>query len=74
MRILWLASALALGAGACKRQGQGQEAGTMTPLPASAGMNPEDDSRAHKSPLANSPSAQPSPPLPSDGGLKDGGL
>lgn len=44
------ALALALGLGACKQQGQGQAADTMTRLPGSAGMNPEDDSRAHKSP------------------------
>ena len=63
--------ALVLGAGACKQQGQGQSADTMTKLPGSAGMNPEDDSRAHKSPLTNSPSAQQPKPLVTDGGAHD---
>jgi len=67
-----IALALVLGAGACKPQGQGQSADTMTKLPGSAGMNPEDDSRAHKSALTNSPSAQPSQPMGvTDGGARD---
>ena len=70
MRIAFVL-ALVLQASACKSQGQGQAADTMTKLPGSAGMNPEDNSKAHSSPLTNSPSAQPPKPLVTDGGARD---